>query len=101
MTSSIDWISGRDFGRQRRPLGTTSPWVASIWLRDGSMIYWPSSSWRCGSIRISRGPKVTTAWRWPIGVLEEATVAAQRALRLSSHDPLAAVYLRHRFLRSR
>ena len=37
MTSSIDWISGRDSGRQRRPLGTLrlgSVYLVARWFDD-------------------------------------------------------------------
>jgi hypothetical protein len=56
------------------------------------MIHWPSSSRPCGSFRISRWPKVTRPGAGLLRVLEGGTAPAQRALRLSPHDPLAAVY---------
>jgi hypothetical protein len=91
-----DQLDGLDqrprFWPTAKTLGHTSPWVASIWLRDGSMIHWPSSSRPCGSFRISRWPKVTRPGAGLLRVLEGGTAPAQRALRLSPHDPLAAVY---------
>ncbi len=59
----------------------------------GLTIRWPSSNWRCSSIRTSRwrkgyyGLALSYCGRW-----EEADVAARRALRLSPRDPFSAIY---------
>ncbi len=44
------------------------------------MIHWPSSSRRCGSIRISHWPKVTTAWRSPIAGAGRRPLSPRNAL---------------------
>ena len=59
--------------------GRTMRWAASICSRAGSTIRWPSSNWRCGSIRISRrrgaiyGVALAYCGRW-----EEGDVAARQ-----------------------
>ena len=58
--------AGGDPGRQRGPLGALCAGLASICSRGVSTTRWPSSSWRCSSIRISRWRKAITAWRCPI-----------------------------------
>ncbi len=37
-----------------------------IWRGGASTIRWPSSNWRCGSIRTSRWHRAITGWRCPI-----------------------------------
>ena len=73
--------------------GRTTLWVAFICSRVASTIHWPSSRWRCGSIRISRWPRATTAWRWPIAGAGRRPLPPRNApCGLSPRDPLAAVY---------
>jgi TolB-like protein len=49
-----------------RALGRTTRWAAFICSRGVSTTRWPSSSWRCGSIRTSRWPRAIMAWCLPI-----------------------------------
>ena len=84
--------AGGDPGRQRGSLGALRAWAAFICSRGVSTIRWPSSSWRCGSIRISRWRRAITAWRCPIAAAGRRPTAASRALRLSPRDPFSAVY---------
>ena len=73
--------------------GRTTRLAASICSRGASTTRWPSSSWRCGSIRTSRSPRAITAWRCAYcGRWEEGDAAARRALRLSPRDPFSAIY---------
>ncbi len=55
----------RSWPTARTP-GRTTRWVAFICSRGASTTRWPSSSWRCGSIRTSRWRRAIMAWRWPI-----------------------------------
>ena len=92
---------GRDPGRQRGPLGALRAWAAFICSRGVSTIRWPSSSWRCGSIRISRWPRAITAWRWPIaGAGRKRDRGRERALRLEPARSARGGLLRHRRLRA-
>ena len=82
----------RSWPTARTP-GRTTRWAASICSRGASTTRWPSSSWRCGSIRTSLWRRVITACRCLIaGAGKRASLAARRALRLSPRDPFSAVY---------
>jgi DNA-binding winged helix-turn-helix (wHTH) protein len=84
----------RRSGRTARTLGHITRSAVSICLRGALMPHWPSSSWRCASIRIFSlaqsfyGLALSICDRW-----EEADHAACRALRLSPRDPFSAIYM--------
>ena len=61
--NALRWRRSRPTARTP---GRTTRWAASICSRGASTTRWPSSSWRCGSIQISRWPRAITAWRCPI-----------------------------------
>ena len=72
--------------------GRIMRWRASICSTAALTIASPSSSWRCGSIRISParglyGVALSYRGRW-----EEGDAAARQALRFSPRDPFAAIY---------
>ena len=72
--------------------GRTTRWAASICSRGVSTIRWPSSSWRCASIRTSRWRRAITACAILLRALGGCRAAARRALRLSPRDPFSAIY---------
>ena len=67
-----------------RTLGPTTRWATLIYSSGASTIRWPSSSWRCGSIRTSRWRMVLTddAGRL-LATGKECDLAARHVLRRS------------------
>ena len=85
--------AGGDPRRQRGRVGALCARQRLSVHSAASTIASPNSSWRCGSIRISRRRAASMAWRCPIaGAGRKAT--APRARRCDSHprDPFAAIY---------
>ena len=76
-----------------RMRGRIMRWPASICSTAAMTIALPSSSWRCGSIRISPRRAGSMAWRWPIaGAGRKAMPPQGRRCAFRPRDPFAGIY---------